>query len=386
MKVICTQENFKKAIYNCERVVAKQTTLPILNNILIETKKSGLLFSATNLEIGTQVKIGSKNEKEGKITIPSKLISTFVNNLPQEENITLETSGDSLKIQCGKSKALIKGLPVSDFPLIPQKSSEIMFFFHGEDLKKILPKIMTSLALNEARQELTGMNLILTEKDVFFASTDSFRLAECSIKLNEKNRSSEDVLNAYIKEKNNIIIPGNTVSELNRVLSQEENSEVKITIEESQIFFEVDGTSIVSRLINGKYPEYKHILPKDFSTRIVGVKSMIQGAVKMASIFSSGKNSEIVLKIDSKTGKILIESKSVEVGENVTELNFDVSGPSQEVIFNSKYLLDGINSISTSQLAVLLNSESTPVALKEIDEKTGEILSDFIYIVMPIKN
>jgi DNA polymerase III subunit beta len=386
MKVICTQENFKKAIYNCERVVAKQTTLPILNNILIETTRGGLLFSATNLEIGTQVKIGSKNEKEGKVTIPSKLISIFVNSLPQEENIALETSGEGLKIKCGKSKAIIKGLSVADFPLIPQKNSENMFLFQGEDLKKILPKIITSLALNEARQELTGMNFILSEKEVFFASTDSFRLTECLLKLDEKNKANKDVLEAYIKEKNNIIIPGSTISELNRVLSQEENSEVRVTIEESQIFFEVNGTSIVSRLINGKYPEYKHILPKSFSTRIVGMRSLIQSAVKMASVFSSGKNSEIVLKIDSETGKSLIESKSVEVGENVTELNFDASGPSQEVIFNSKYLLDGINSISTSQVAVLLNSESTPVALKEIADKTGEVLDGFIYIVMPIKN
>jgi DNA polymerase III subunit beta len=143
---------------------------------------------------------------------------------------------------------------------------------------------------------------------------------------------------------------------------------------------------VVSRLINGKYPEYKHIMPKDYKTRTVLDKNIFQNAVKMASIFASGKSSEISIKIDAQSKKIFIGAKSAETGENSTELKFDIMGPSQEVIFNSRYLLDGINSILTSKVALLLNSESTPAALKEIDEQTGEVLDDFTYIVMPIKN
>jgi len=110
MKLICTQDNFKKAVYSCERMVSKQNTLPILNNILFEAKKSGLSLSATNLEIGVQTKIGAKVEKEGKITIPARIISNFSNNLPAGENISLELSGQSLKIKSGTVKAVIKGL------------------------------------------------------------------------------------------------------------------------------------------------------------------------------------------------------------------------------------------------------------------------------------
>src|SRR3989339_909467 len=110
MKLICTQENLKKAIFNCERVVAKKNTLPILNNILFETEKGGLKLSATNLELGVSSKIGAKIEKEGKITIPARIISNFSNNLPVGENISLELSGQSLKIKSGTVKAVIKGL------------------------------------------------------------------------------------------------------------------------------------------------------------------------------------------------------------------------------------------------------------------------------------
>lgn len=384
MKLICTQENFKKAIFNSERVVSKQTTLPILNNILFEADKAGLSLSATNLEIGVVVRIGAKVEKEGKITIPAKLISNFINNLPAGENISLEVTDQSLKIKSGSSRAVIKGLSAADFPLIPQKNSEYQLYIPSEVLKNILSKVIISVAFNEMRPELTGVNVIFGEKELFFASTDSFRLTECRLVLQEKN-INQAFYNALISKKDSIIVPATTIIELYRIIAGQEE-DVNIAVEEGQIFFDVAGTMLVSRLINGKYPDYKHIIPKEFKTRIVGEKSVLQGAVKMASIFTPSKTSEISLKINQEDKNISIGARSAEVGENSTELKLDVTGPSQEVIFNSKYLLDGLNTIGTAKLAVLINSGSTPVALKEINEQTGEVLEEYVYIVMPIKN
>jgi DNA polymerase-3 subunit beta len=139
-------------------------------------------------------------------------------------------------------------------------------------------------------------------------------------------------------------------------------------------------------LINGKYPEYRHIIPEEFKTRGIMEKEIIQSAVKMASFFSFGKANEIKLKIDPEKRKATIEAKSAELGENSAESKADVVGPSQEVIFNSRYLLDGINTLASSKVAILINTGSSPVALRETDEKTGEITEDFVYIVMPIKN
>lgn len=385
MKITCTKENFKKAINITERVVARQNTLPILNNILFEAKKGSLSFSATNLEIGVNVKIGAKVEKEGRITIPAKLIGNLSNNLTGGENISIEMVDNNIKIRSGSIKALIKGLPANEFPLIPKKNSEHLLNINGDKLRDVLSKTMISVAVNEARQELTGINLILSQKEIFFASTDSFRLTENILKIEEKDIKKE-VLEAFLSKRDNIIIPANTIIELSRIISNNLDNDVKLTIEEGQIFFEINGTKLVSRLINGKYPEYKHIMPKTYKTRVVLEKEILQNALKIASIFAPGKSSEISVKIDAETKKIFIGAKSAETGENSTELKFDVSGPSQEVVLNSKYLLDGLNSISTSKVAFLMNSESTPIALKEINEKTGEILFDFTYIVMPIKN
>lgn len=384
MKLTCTQENFKKAVFNSERMVSRQNTLPILNNILFETENGGLKLSATNLEIGVSVQIGAKIEKEGKITIPAKLISNFVNNLPAGENISLEVIDQSLKIKSGSSKAMIKGLSADDFPLIPKKQTDFVLNIPSLKLKNMISKVITCVAFNETRQELTGVNLVLKEKEILFASTDSFRLVEGSLKLNENNVSTN--YKDFLEKKDTFIIPANTFVELARIISNDTEDDIKIAFEEGQAFFEIDGTNVVSRLINGKYPDYKHIIPVEFKTRVVGEKNIFQGALKMSSVFSSGKTNEVALKIDAEENKFLIEARSVEVGENSSELAVDITGLSQEVVFNSKYLLDGINTVATSKIAILVNNASSPVAIKEIDEKTGEVLEGYVYIVMPIKN
>ena len=385
MKLTCTQENFKKAIFNSERLVSKQTTLPILNNILFEAEKNRLKLSATNLEVGVVVQIGAKIEKEGKVTMPARLLSSFVNNLPSGDNIEIESNEQGLKIKSGSSRAIIKGLPAADFPLIPQKRADFQLQISGRKLKNMISKVSLAVAFNEARQELTGINILLGEKELFFAATDSFRLAEGRLGISSQEINKE-AYQALISKKESIIIPATTMLELARIIPDDQEKEVKIAIEESQIFFEYDGTSLVSRLINGKYPDYKHIMPKEFQTRCVAAKNEIQGIIKMASIFTSGKTSEIGLELSSEKKKITVSGKSVEVGENTSELKADITGPEQKITFNARYVLDGINSLDTPQIAILVNNGSAPAAIQEIDEKTGEVLKDYIYIVMPIKN
>jgi DNA polymerase-3 subunit beta len=388
MKLICTREKFKKAILNLERAVSKQKTLPILNNILFEAEKNSFKLSATNLEIGVIIKISAKVEKEGRITIPAKLIGNFIANLPSsgEDNLALEVVDQNLKIKSGHSKALIKGLPADDFPLIPQKNSDFLIKLPSFILKKAIAKTTACVGYNETRQELTGVNVIFNPQEIFLAATDSFRLAECRIRLGAENLNKE-IYEAFLKAKNNIIIPSATLLELSRIIQNEaEEGWVKITVENSQIFFELEGIKIVSRLINGKYPEYKNIIPKEFKTAVRGEKELLQGVIKMASVFTSGRSGEIGIKINSEEKKAIFEAKSVEVGENSSELKLEITGPPQEIIFNSKYLLDGLNTLNTPQIALLINSSSSPAALKEIDLEKGTIAADYIYIIMPIKN
>jgi DNA polymerase-3 subunit beta len=386
MKLICTQDNFKKAIINSERIVSKQNTLPILNNILLEADKGYLKISATNLEIGIEIKIGAKVENNGKITIPARLLSNFSTNLSEGENVELEVFDQNLKIKNGLTKALIKGFSADDFPLIPQKSTEFILNIEINKLKDIFSKLLISVAHNEARQELMGMNIIFGEKELFFAATDGFRLSEYVLKI-EDGVVNRDKYAEFREKINNIIIPINTLIELSRIISNNtDDTTVKVFIEEGQIFFEIGEIKIVSRLINGKYPEYKHIMPVSYKTTIIGDKKNLQNALKIAGVFVSNKSNEVVLKIDAEKKNILIDTKSAEVGENSTQIKFEVQGDSQEIVFNLKYLMEGINVITTNKLALSSNNDSSPVAIREMVEGASGALEDFTYIIMPIKN
>lgn len=383
MKLTCTQENFKKAIYNTERVIGKQSTLPILENILLETEKGMLKFSATNLEIGVFLKIGAKIEKEGKITIPAKLISSFVNNLPAGEKIGIETDDQLLKIKSGNYKANIKGLSAQDFPIIPEFKGSFLFSFSGAELQNVLPKLLISISVDGARPELGGVNVILGENSVNIASTDSFRLLEVKIGL---KKEKEDEYLALLSKTNSIIIPSSTIVEVLRAITSE-TQEVKVSIEENQIFFQVDNVRIVSRLINGKYPEYKQIIPKEFSTKTIIDRDELLRAVKIAGFFTN-KSGEVNFKLKTKEGELEITAQSEEKGENRTQIKASILGPDQEIVFNPRYVTDGIGVATTPKIAFLANSGSSPVVLRMVSEKDEKIEIDesLTYVVMPIKN
>lgn len=384
MEIICTQDNFKKAIYNTERVIGKQATLPILENILLETEKGMLKVSATNLEIGVFLKIGAKIEKEGKITIPAKLLSNFVNNLPAGDNIYLEAEGQLLKIKSGNYKANIKGLSAQDFPIIPELESEFLFSVFAKDFKEIIPKLLACVSLDSNRPELGGISVLLEEEKISLAATDSFRLLEAEIRLKKEKSENYSI---FISKKNSLIIPASTLSEALRSIAAE-TQEVKVAIEENQIFFQADAVRIVSRLINGKYPEYKQIIPKEFITKAFINKEELLRAVKISSFFTNSKSGEINFKLDSQNSTLDICAQSEEKGENKSQLKIEVEGIDQEIVFNPRYFIDGINAIASEKVALLLNNGSSPAVLRATEEKNGKTgaIGGFTYVVMPIKN
>lgn len=381
MKIICTLENLKKAIFNTERVTGKQITLPILENILIETEKGRVKFSATNLEIGIVSIIGAKIEKEGKITVSAKSLSNIINNFSNnEENITLEANNNILQLVNNSHNLKIKGLNAEDFPIIPKTNGEFLFNLEAVKLKEAIFKLLTCISINETRPELTGVNCVFLDKTIYFAATDSFRLFEENFEIKDIAQGYE----RYISRNPSIIIPANTLAEIMRIISNLEVGEISVVIEENQIFFFYGDIYIVSRLINGKYPEYKQIIPKKFATRAVFKKEGMQRAIKIASVFTNNKTGEITLEINPEKKKIIIKAESQERGEDVSEIFAEVVGPKQEIIFNPRYVLDGVSLFNSPQVVMLANNNSSPVAIQEIKEN-GEVGDKNIYIVMPIK-
>jgi len=382
MKLTCTQENFKKAIYSTERVVGKQITLPILENILLQTDHGMLKISATNLEIGVFLKIGAKIEKEGTITVPARLLSSFVNNLPAESAVSLEVIDQTLHIESGGSTAQIKGLLAQDFPIIPEMEGEFLFSLSAQEVREAIPRLSICVSLDSSRSELAGLNMVLQKKEVHIAATDSFRLAEAIITLKKENEQAYDI---FTEKTASIIVPFNVFSEVFRVIGND-TQEINVGIEESQIFFQVDNVRIVSRLINGRYPEYQQIIPKEFSTKVFLEKDAALRAVKISGIFTNNKTGEVKFTVDAKNNTVTVESKAEEVGENKTVLKAEVEGPSQEAVFNPRYMADGIQAISTPRLVLLMNSGASAAVLRMVQGEKKEEVPTYTYIIMPIKN
>lgn len=379
MKLICTQENFKKAISTVDKITSKQITLPILKNILLETIDGRLVFSATNLEIGIITKIGAKIEREGKIAIPVNLLSNFISNLPKEENIEIKLKNQILYINCGKYKAKINCIDPEDFPIIPNKKEEPQFKLKNIEFKKVIENSLNCVSLNDTRIEFTGVNIIFDD-NIYIASTDSFRLAENIINIKKDNKYN-------LLKGQSIIIPAETFRELNKILGNiNENIDIFITIEDNQIFFDINDIKMVSRLINGKYPDYKQIIPTKFKTNILINKKELLQSIKIASIFTKNNEGEVDINIVKKDNndKMIIKSKLQEAGENEIILDIQINGDNQHFVVNPRFLIDGLNSIDTENVKIIINDNVTPIGLKNIDEDNREI-DNYIYIIMPIR-
>jgi DNA polymerase-3 subunit beta len=378
MQVTCKQEHLYKAIHAVGRITGKQTTLPILENILMETEKGQLKITATNLELGIVTHVGGKINSPGKIVIPTKIFSEFIGNIPQDAIITLEVKDASIALSSGSHTASIKGFHADDFPLIPQpKNPTLIIELDAQALKESLMRSMVCIAVNNIRVEFTGVNMIIGQNESYFAATDSFRLIEC-ILLKQK------IIQKNTEEQESIIIPHKTAAEIVKLIDAD-TKKIKLTLEEGQLFLELDnGVYLVSRLVNGKFPDYKQIIPKEYVTQAVIDKEECLRAVRLAGLFSDIQSAEVVLCIHPKEKVLEFSTHSSQIGKNTSTLSAKVSGPEQEIVFNPRFIMDALNIIESSQISIQLNSASSPALLSGIDTE-NKVSEEFKYILMPIK-
>jgi DNA polymerase-3 subunit beta len=198
-------------------------------------------------------------------------------------------------------------------------------------------------------------------------------------------KDNAQAYDAFMEKTTSIIVPLSTISEVFRVINQDTQN-IKIGIEESQIFFQIDNVRIVSRLINGKYPPYQQIIPETFTTKVFLPKDEVLRAVKIAGIFTHSKAGEVKFTVNAMGKEVYVQSKAEEVGENKTILIAEIEGPDQEALFNPRYMADGLNAISTSHLVLLMNSGSSPAVLRMVQGEKREEMLNYTYIIMPIKN
>ena len=374
MKLLIPQEKIKKGLAVVERVASKSLTLPILNNVLISTEKNLLNIAATDLEVGIKWWGLAKAEKQGKITVPSHILSSFIGLLPNKK-ISLEEKGNVLSVGCDERKTQIKGLPADDFPIIPTVEE-------GESVSLDVPSFCNSLSqvadivsYSTSRPEISGVFLNFQKDLLTIAATDSFRLAEKKLPLKKKES---------LKKEYSLIIPQKTAKEIINVFGETDKT-IKVYFSPNQIMFEsqMEDTKhprvqLVSRLVEGEYPSYQEIIPESYKTQAVLDKTELLNQIKGASLFS-GKTNEISLKTDPKKEKIKIVSQSSEIGEYSSEIKGEIKGKAVDAAFNHKFLTDGLANIKSSEVIFEFNEESGPGVVKPVGDNT------YLYVVMPIK-
>jgi DNA polymerase-3 subunit beta len=366
MKVICTQENLKNGLLIAGRIISPNNTLPILNNILIKTENGLLTIASTNLEVAVSTKIRCKVEKDGGITVFSKTIMDLISNLPNK-NIILETKDGELYLETENYHTTIKTLPVEEFPLIPEVEGKEKIIIPAQDLKIAVNEVVFAVSTNQTQPEISGLYMGVKKDHITFTATDRYRLAEKTLTLKTDTGFSHS-----------IIIPQKTVLELSRIVAGQ-TGDVEVLINSNQVSFTLGETQIISRLIDGQYPDYKQIIPDNFITTIHTQKLSFINALKAGGIFSQGNNS-VKFTYSQEKQQLTVTSESQDLGRSVVDIPSEISGGSGELTLNHRYILDCLSSIETPNVIIkIINDNSPSVILPE-----GK--NDYIYLVMPIKS
>lgn len=381
MRVSCLQENLSRGLNIVGRAVSPRSTLPVLGNILLATDEGRLKLAATNLEIGISCWIGAKVEDDGAVTVPARLLSEFVNQLPPERiDLDLSVRTLMLNLKCARYDTNIKGIDASEFPIIPTSDGADAIRIEAETLRKMINQVVFAAATDESRPTLTGVDARFNGNRLTLAATDGFRLAV---------RGTE--LAAAVPEKSEVIIPARALSELSRIIgllpkSDGEAQMVEITIASArnQILFHLPDVDIVSQLIDANFPNYEAIIPKSYATRTIIDTQPTLRALRVANLFARDSSNIVRFQItpasDGAPANLTMTATSAESGDNLANLDAIVEGPESEIAFNGRYMLDVLNVIDEPQIALETTRASAPGVVRPV----GVGPEDFTCVVMPM--
>ncbi|MBU3965092.1 DNA polymerase III subunit beta [Patescibacteria group bacterium] len=374
MKLSCTQENLNRALTAVEKIITKSAALPVLSNVLLEVDGGRLKISTTNLEVGINYWIGAKIEQAGGITAPARVLTSFVTKLPNAKINIEDSQNKTLIIKTNEATANIKGLDAKEFPIIPQLKESALCEVKNIDLKNALLSTIIAVAQNEIRPEISGVFLSfdMAKNTLTVVGTDSFRLAEKIISLTPASGEKTGE-----QESASVILPKNTANELIRILDNADRARVTLSV--NQVLFEMDGINLISRLIDGKYPDYKQIIPSAFKTKVLLETKALANSIKMASLFSDARLMNLSLKTNAAESLIEVRAESGEIGSHHSKIKANIEGEDIEAVFKHKDLLEGLAGVSDEKVVLGLNGASSPAVLKPANEK-----SNYLYVILPL--
>ena len=363
MKLQVTQENLNRALASVARVANSRGTLPILANVLIKTNNNRLSISATNLNIAITHYIGAKVSEGGEITVPARLMQDFVNTLPSGV-IDLELNDTKLNVTTDQYKSVVNGVLAEDFPVMPAIADGTKWTIPGDVFKKALQQVVFAASSEETRPVLTAVLLQSRDGNLYMAATDSYRLAEKKLGSNK-----EDV---------ELLIPASAMQDLLRVMG-DATEEVQVTHDDQQVLFQIGDIELVTRLVDGKYPDYSKLIPSDFTTTATLSKSDLVNVTKVSSLFARESAGSVTIEISEADKQLSIRSIASQLGENTATASAEVSGEGS-ITLNSRYLLDALGAISGDQVFFGFNGKLEPTILRDAKD------DGYNHIIMPLKS
>lgn len=364
MKIMILQQDLLPILSAVSRSVGVRSTLPVLANILLETEAGKLKVSATNLEVGVVKRAAAEISEEGAISVPAKTILDVVASLSPAK-LTLESLSDQLKISSPNFKASLNGMAATEFPAIPL-SSEKSILVDSSILKLAIPQISFAAAADEGRPVLTGVLTEIKDNLLELVATDGFRLAHQKVKTESSGEFKA-------------IVPRRTFEEIVRLIGEDSSEKIQLSSSENQnqLIFKVSQTELSSRLIEGQFPAWEKIIPRNFETRVIMDRVELLKAVKLSSVFA--KDAANITKVHTQIGKIILTSQTKELGEQENELEAQSEGKVMEVAFNSKFLIDILTVCPGLQVSLEFSGNLSAALIKPVGETGLE------YIIMPVR-
>ena len=363
MKLQVTQENLSKALGTVGRVANTRNTLPILANVIIKTVGTRLAIAATNLDIAITHYIGSKVNEEGSITVPARLMQDFVSSLPSGV-INLELDEYKLHITTEQYNSVINGISAEEFPVMPAISSGNTWYVPASKLKKALQQVLVAAGSDETRPVLTGVYFHTSGGKLYIASTDSYRLAE-----KELMKTGEDI---------KLLVPASAMHDLLRVLGDGEE-DITVTYDDQQVLFKTGEVELVARLIEGAYPDYRKLIPKDFAVKATIKRTDFVNITKVSSLFARESAGSVTVQVDDERKLVSIRSVASQLGENTANAPATTIGGG-EITLNSRFLLDALGILSGDQVGLCFNGKLEACVLRPADDKT------YTHVIMPLKS
>jgi DNA polymerase-3 subunit beta len=373
MNVSVMQENLARGLQTVSRAVSSRATLPVLANVLLKTEESGVKLTATNLEIGITCWVPGKVNEPGEITVPAKLITDLVASLPNERiDLELSAKDRTLKVTSAGSRASIKGIDADEFPVVAAIGDEPATSVDARVLREALAEVVFAAASDESRPILTGVLTRLSGDTMTLAAADNYRIAVRSVTLDKP-----------VQPDLSIVVPARSYAELMRVLPDAEAPiEITITPNRSQILFHVEGVDLVSRLIEGQFPNYEPVIPTSHSSRAVLDRESFLAGARRASIFARDSANIVKIELGGDDGDgtgVSITAHAADVGDNANALEANVEGSPTTIAFNARYLIDVLTNLGAEEAALELSGPLAPGVIRGIGK------DDYVHVIMPVR-